>query len=99
MFDAIRGDAEIIGALKQHEMAFALHEVIMRSPKWALVYNSHRTEFVPRYAAHFVAALRSNGEYYNDYYGRTPEGMTEEHVRVMRGHLLRLGITGMKSER
>lgn len=94
LFEAIRNDAAIMAALQRQEMAFALHDAIALSKDWTLVYRDHRSEFTPRYMGHFVAALRANGEYYLDYYGRVPEGMTELHVQEMRNHLLRLGVSG-----
>lgn len=93
LFDAIRGDVALMRDLQREVMAFALHEAIMRSKEWTLIYNGIETAFVPRYAAHFVAALRANGEFYGDYFGRAFDDLREEHIEVMRDHLTRLGIS------
>ena len=91
-------DAAIVADLEQKPMAFALHELILATRKWTVSFGGWRVNFTPRYAAGFVAEVRGKGESYLDYYGKLSEGMSENHLAVMRAHLTRLGVADAEPE-
>ncbi len=98
LVNLIVSDAAIMRDLEQKPMAFALHDVILATRKWAVSFGEWKVDFTPRYAASLVAEVRGKGENYLDYYGRLPDGMSDNHLAVMRAHLTRIGIVDTDPE-
>jgi hypothetical protein len=95
LFDLLANDALVTRDLQDRVNAQSLYGLLENG---VLRRGEQTFEFGSRSAAHFVAALRGNGEDYLDYAWHQYGSPSEEGTRAMRAHFERLNITGAEAD-